>query len=116
MEQIKLSKSKPRDAALMFLAMLPQMQSARVDAIRTELTEQGVIIDTCRPPDTGYWETAISQQGKPWVIVCQYSNRDSAKEGHDHWVAALTKDPKQKLYDIDIWNINEFQADEGGVE
>ena len=69
-----------------------------------------IIVDTCHAPDTGEWETGVSQHGgnsSSWVIVEQYCDRDAAVAGHAKWVESLRADPTQTLTDIDVWGLED---------
>ncbi len=77
-------------------------QDFRKKAMNTEIGNQ--VVDTVLPADTDTWETGIKRKGI-WIIVQQYPDKKSATKGHAKWVEDITRNPKIKLKDIDLWNI-----------
>ena len=67
----------------------------REDALRDEFNN--IIVDTCKAPDTGYWETGIRRD--TWIIVEQYDSREEAVEGHKKWVKLMKENPDRELED-----------------
>lgn len=49
-------------------------------------------IDTCYTIDCG-WETGISFDGNPWIIVANYADEEKAKAGHALWCAICHYNP-----------------------
>jgi hypothetical protein len=70
----------------------------RSKALCTE--ELGWVVDTTKPGDTGIWETGISVDDKPWVIVEQYSDEAHAIEGHEKWVDLMRENRNRELVDV----------------
>lgn len=51
-------------------------------------------IDTCYTLDCG-WETGISYDKNPWIIVAYYPDEEKAKAGHALWCAICYSNPTQ---------------------
>jgi len=89
------------------------MRARRGEAMNTEVNNHTV--DTCVPGDTSKWETGIKRDGT-WIIVEQYKDSKEATEGHTKWVIKLKENPNCELKDIDIWGLNEDEAEVSGGE
>ena len=81
-----------------FLGSLAQGTEARDEIRKDALTEKlkGIVIDTCNTSDCG-WETGIEKEGKGFVIVEEYPNKEEAIKGHKKWVERMKKKPTRKL-------------------
>uniref|UniRef100_A0A6M3KJG0 Uncharacterized protein n=1 Tax=viral metagenome TaxID=1070528 RepID=A0A6M3KJG0_9ZZZZ len=113
MKQRKLTSENPLVGALSFLSSMSEAMtdSYRKDAFTDEF--EGVVVDTCCPPDTHIWETGILRgniEGK-WVIVGQYESREEAETEHKKWVTYLKENPVCNLKDIDMWNLGLNEKD-----
>lgn len=73
----------------------------RSNAFRDEWDD--IIVDTVVAYDTNMWETGIMVEGKGWVVVEQYENREEAEKGHAKWVKRMKSNPRYELKDIDLW-------------
>lgn len=108
-KQERITETNPISGVLSMLDGLVEglsgNNSHRDDVFRDEF--DGIIVDTVKPLDTGIWETGISRDGEPWVIVTQYPSREDAEKGHGVWVRALKDNRNRELSDIDLWNIKE---------
>ena len=62
-----------------------------------------IVIDTVCAFDTNTWETGIKKE--KWTIVEQYETKEKAQKGHQDWIKKITKNPKLKLKDINLWNL-----------
>lgn len=78
--------------------------SIRAGALRHEIQEPDIIIDTCVAHDTGEWETGIAKN-QHWIIVEQYSTKKKAEAGHNKWVKAMTENHDLELTDINVWDL-----------
>lgn len=94
-----------------FMGSLPEAMSGehRKEAMTKEI--DGVVIDTVCPTDTRKWETGNEDNGKSWVIVEQYKDKDEATTGHNKW-CQLVEEGKRDFKDINMWGLEDDEDDD----
>lgn len=80
------------------LRVMTDVDEIRADAITT--TFEWGVVDTCRPTDTGRWETGIALTGKHWRIAEQYNSKEEAISGHIKWAEALDANHELECPDV----------------
>lgn len=108
-EQQKLSKKDSIDlgvGGLMtgFGGLIGESAQQHQDRKTGHYDGEGLIIDTCYAPDTGYYETALSKEGinnGSWIIIEEYYDEKESTEGHNKWVKLFTSnDLPEEIKDI----------------
>lgn len=97
----KINEISPIEGILSTISSMAHPENNdRSDVFRDEFGD--IIVDTVSPCDIKVWETGINRNGD-WIIVEQYEDRESAKEGHKKWVNLLKENSNVELEDINVW-------------